>query len=270
MPDASPRCDTRYPVVLVHGAGFRDDSRLYDYWGRIPETLRAQGARVYFGGQDAWGTVADNAATIKDTIERVLAETGAAKVNLIAHSKGGLDCRYMISQLGMADKVASLTTMATPHHGSRTMEWLTKLPRVIHWLLALFVNFFFRLLGDTRPRFYEASRGFSQSAAARFNEENPDQSGVYYASYTSIMRGFWSHWLFAWTWLIINAIEGPNDGMCTAASAQWGDFKGVIEGSTRTGVSHGDNVDMRRTDIPGADILGVYVGMAAELKERGL
>src|SRR5438874_2494875 len=40
------------------------------------------------------------------------------KVNLVAPSMGGLDCRDMISSLGMADKVASLTTVGTPHHGS--------------------------------------------------------------------------------------------------------------------------------------------------------
>ena len=40
------------------------------------------------------------------------------KIHIIAHSMGGLDSRYMISKLGMADRVLSLTTISTPHHGS--------------------------------------------------------------------------------------------------------------------------------------------------------
>ncbi len=42
----------------------------------------------------------------------------ARKVNLIAHSMGGLDARYAICQLGLADRVASLTTIGTPHLGT--------------------------------------------------------------------------------------------------------------------------------------------------------
>lgn len=44
-------CATRYPILLVHGTGFRDWKRL-GYWGRIPELLRRRGAQVCFGGQD--------------------------------------------------------------------------------------------------------------------------------------------------------------------------------------------------------------------------
>ena len=29
-------CNTRYPIVLVHGLGFRDDAPLIKYWGKIP------------------------------------------------------------------------------------------------------------------------------------------------------------------------------------------------------------------------------------------
>ena len=47
----------------------------------------------------------------------VLRETGAEKVNIIAHSKGGLDSRWAITKLGLAPQVASLTTINTPHRG---------------------------------------------------------------------------------------------------------------------------------------------------------
>ena len=42
----------------------------------------------------------------------------ARKVNIIAHSMGGLDARYAIAKLGLADRVASLVTIGTPHLGT--------------------------------------------------------------------------------------------------------------------------------------------------------
>ena len=56
-------CATRYPVLFIHGTGFRDRQRL-GYWGRIPQALQARGARVFFGGQDSWATVEQNAALL--------------------------------------------------------------------------------------------------------------------------------------------------------------------------------------------------------------
>ncbi|MBN1699577.1 MAG: hypothetical protein JW881_18805, partial [Spirochaetales bacterium] len=101
---------TRYPVMLVHGAGFRDDNPNYNYWGRIPEKLKTLGADIHYSGQDAWGSIENNAEIVKKNVLRVLGETGAEKINLIAHSKGGLEARYMISRLAMGTHVASLTT----------------------------------------------------------------------------------------------------------------------------------------------------------------
>ena len=42
-------CETRYPILLVHGTGFRDVKGI-SYWGRIPKALKAHGAAVFFGG----------------------------------------------------------------------------------------------------------------------------------------------------------------------------------------------------------------------------
>ena len=90
----------KYPLLMVHGMGFRDN-RVIGYWGRIPKALEKCGAEVFFGGQDSNGSIEGNAAQLKKTIEAVLRQTGAEKVNIIAHSKGGLEARYLISTMGM-------------------------------------------------------------------------------------------------------------------------------------------------------------------------
>ena len=55
------RCATKYPLVLIHGAGFRD-LKWPVYWGRIPGELEKHGAAVRYGLQDCWASVETNAA----------------------------------------------------------------------------------------------------------------------------------------------------------------------------------------------------------------
>ena len=124
-------CETKYPLLLVHGIFFRDWERL-SYWGRIPQALGRVGASVFYGGQQSSASLEASAAELAARIRGVLAQTGAEKVNIIAHSKGGLDARYAISRLGMGPQVASLTTVNTPHWGSALA---TKLMRVAPDLL---------------------------------------------------------------------------------------------------------------------------------------
>ena len=108
---------TRFPIVLVHGLGMKDTFFMKS-WGWIDRILRVQGYTVYKSSVDGFGTVAGNAAQLKEEIRKIHEETGAEKVNIIAHSKGGLDAKYMIQQMDMAKRVASLTTLCTPHKGS--------------------------------------------------------------------------------------------------------------------------------------------------------
>lgn len=261
------RCRTKYPLILVHGVGSRDDWRV-SYWGRVPEQLRAQGAKVYLGGQEAWGVLPRNAALLCRTIRRVLAQTGAQKVNIIAHSKGGLEARMAISQLGMAPYVASLTTISTPHRGSRAIDIFYKVPKALYQLAGLVVDGVFLVMGDSSPDFYRASRELSTYECARFNRENPEMPGVFYQSYAAVMAGGLSDPMFALTNPVISLLEGENDGLVSVRSARWKNFRGTIASSGYRGVSHMDIVDRRRKER-GFDSLEFYLNLVQELRDRG-
>lgn len=60
----------------------------------------------------------DSAGELDARIRQIVRETGCGKVNIIAHSKGGLDCRYALAKLGTDQYTASLTTINTPHRGA--------------------------------------------------------------------------------------------------------------------------------------------------------
>ncbi|MBR4557594.1 MAG: triacylglycerol lipase, partial [Clostridiales bacterium] len=88
--------DLKYPLLMVHGMGFRDRKHLC-YWGRVPQTLESHGAKVFFGHQDSVGSVEGNAEIIAKSLDKALELTGAEKVNIIAHSKGGIEARYLVN-----------------------------------------------------------------------------------------------------------------------------------------------------------------------------
>jgi hypothetical protein len=62
-------------------------------------------------------------AALKDAIEEILKQsTHSTRAHIIAHSRGGLDARWVIAQPGMADKIVSLTTIGTAHRGTTFMS----------------------------------------------------------------------------------------------------------------------------------------------------
>jgi triacylglycerol lipase len=245
------------------------DLKYFNYWGRIPRELIRNGATIYYGNQEAVGTIASNAEDLRNNILAALEETGAEKVNIIAHSKGGLDSRYAISRLGMADKVASLTTISTPHRGCRFVDKACRLPEGLYRGVAKFFDNAFRKLGDKRPDFYTATRQFATADSDAFNLSTPDAPGVYYQSYMTKMRSAASDPVLALPWLMIKPLEGDNDGLVSIDSAVWGEFQGVLESGSRRGISHGDIIDLKRADYKGFDVLETYVGIVSDLKDKG-
>ena len=121
---------TKWPVLLVHGLFYRED-----YWGRVPGVLRREGAVVLCPRHQSTARVAQSGGQLARLIREAAREGG--KVNLIAHSKGGLDSRWAISREGAAPYVASLTTVNTPHRGCLFVDkLLDKLPRPLQRSIA--------------------------------------------------------------------------------------------------------------------------------------
>lgn len=107
------------PVVLVNGAF----ESTYVNWSMLAPRLRAEGYCVFgldygnFGGLHQAGPMRESAREIGAFVDRVRAATGAAKVDLVAHSEGGLVSLYFINQLDGADKVAIMVGLAPITNG---------------------------------------------------------------------------------------------------------------------------------------------------------
>ena len=263
-------CRTRYPLLMVHGVFFRD-FRYVNYWGRIPRELTRNGATVYYGGQQSAAAVEDSGKELAARIRRIVEETGCGKVNIIAHSKGGLDSRAAIARQGMAPYVASLTTVNTPHRGCIFAEYLLeKIPAAARQKIADTYNAALKRLGDERPDFLAAVTDLTASACEKRNVVTPDATGVFYQSVMSYCRRA-QHGKFPlnMTYPIVKHFDGLNDGLVAVDSARWGERFTLLEPKGKRGISHGDVVDLNRENIPGFDVREFYVSLAADLKRRG-
>ena len=266
---------TKYPILMVHGVGFRD-LKWPLYWGRIPAALASTGAVLFYGQQDCWARIEDNAKTIKARIRQILDETNSDKLNIIAHSKGGLEARMAASSLGMGEYIASITTIGTPHRGSKTIDKLLKAPDSLFNIASFAVDNWIGLIGDTKPNFYAVCKDFSTEYAETFNKENPDVPGIFYQSFAGIMRTPLSDINLSTANAVIKMIEGENDGLVSVESAKWGESFTLLTGRTNRGISHYDEIDFRRSPLSSkrsgdgiADICDVYIAIVKDLADRG-
>lgn len=264
-------CQTRYPILMVHGVFFRD-FRFFQYWGRIPKELVRNGACVYYGNQQSAASVAANGEELAERIREIVAKTGCEKVNIIAHSKGGLDCRYAISKMGVAPLTASLTTINTPHRGCLFADYLlSKIPDKVCRGVALRYNLTLRRLGDGHPDFLKAVNNLTASFCEELNRTVPDVPGVYYQSVGSTMsRPRSGRFPLNMAYPLVKHFDGANDGLVSLESAKWGERFVELNPPAKRGISHGDMIDLNRENIKGFDVREFYVQLVRELKEKGL
>jgi pimeloyl-ACP methyl ester carboxylesterase len=130
---ASVFAQVSYPTILVHGIASSAAT-----WATLAATLQQKGllyddcfavasADIDFCAMDFTGAgLPDGNQTdfmtegqlLGTSITNLLNVTGASKVNLIAHSMGGLVSRAAIERYGHANDVDLFLTVGTPHQGS--------------------------------------------------------------------------------------------------------------------------------------------------------
>ena len=256
---------TRYPIILVHGIVLKD-IMFFKAFGRIEKLLKRKGYRVFTAKTDGFGRIETNAEQLKNYIERVLKDTGAQKVNLIAHSKGGLDSKYMIQSLGMEDAVASLTTLCTPHKGSPVASFLLRLPRPVTKFIAFWINLWYRIFGDKKPdalgvcRQLQAVDGI-EAEAVDFSDK------VYCQSYSTTLDKGRDDFVMGIPLMVSRHMEkAPTDGLVSVESSKFGEYKGECVDES---VSHSEIVDFLAGKDKKEKIYAFYIGLCEELSAMG-
>jgi triacylglycerol lipase len=223
-------------------------------------------------------------------IVRALGELHAERVNVLAHSMGGLDSREAI-RLGLGDRIASLTTISTPHGGSRLGDLALDLGQGVEQEgINAFVSFiganFSSVAKDSHLR--AAFESLAVRNAAAFKASHPDDPRVFYQSWagvagvagiidpkdddacehkrfggkrvSGIMHGFL---------LPMAAVIGrtPQDTLVTVASAKHGEFRGCMPADHLEQV--GDALSDGTHRITGFNRVRFYRLLAFDLAVRG-
>jgi len=275
--DPAPLPPGKIAVVLAHGLGGSADS----FDPAIVAAIEADGHAVLRTEVPGVDGVQQRAAALGPQIDAFLGQTGATRVHIIAHSMGGLDARYLISTMGYASKVASLTTMSTPHRGSPLADvalgltdgdQAAALDALVQWLGQVDPDALDRALHD-----------LSETYAPVFNAANPDAAGVRYQSYAGFstpdgidnpnaaaactgapvpepdkMRAL----LVLPATIVAHGTERrPNDGVVNVSSSTWTGFQGCIP------ADHLDETTIRQPGETGLDTPAFYKALVTRLAQ---
>lgn len=238
------------PVVLVHGLfGFARigvPGMRFHYFRGIVKHLESLGCHVHAVRLPPYASVPARAKRLVAAIEALPHE----RVDLIAHSLGGLDARYALAHLGLDKRVRSLVTIGTPHHGTPIADLALTGPLGMgHKVL--------RAIGLP----IEALEWLSTEALVRFNRDVPDVAGVRYAC---VVGGMHRPTSVIPIPLIaghayLKRTSGVNDGLVPVQSQYWGEVLAEIEADHFAQV--GWRFSMRGT----FDALGLYAFIIARL-----
>lgn len=276
-----------YPIILVHGFFGFDKVGPLDYWYKLKPALVADGHDVHIASMDPFNSTYVRGPQLLKQVKQVLASTGAARVNLVAHSQGGLDSRWVAVKL--PGKIASVTTVASPHLGAYIADVLLK--RTGTWTKAIAEAF----LKALAPKVYgdpandtsiKASLEFMETKSVKkFNAAYPNQAGVAYYSIggrsdkhdggstcqAPMAPAFISKYdkvkdpieplLYLTAKVLQESFMNPksNDGVIQTGSTKWGTWLGCIP------ADHFDQVGHLFGDSPGSGNTFNHVTFYGEL-----
>lgn len=257
----------RYPVYLVHGIGFTSKNLTFNYWEGVMPVLDKLGVQYFQSSQPAFGLIADNAAILKrDILVYLAAHPETEKVHIIAHSRGGLESRWMITHLDMADKVASLSMLATPHRGSPAADYIYERVGSREHLLVKTLGAYLALKGEDHSDAYSSGLQLTTGNMAAFNALVPNVPGVYYQSWSAVIDETYQSPVWTGIARVLEKQEGPNDGLVSTESARWGIYRGAIQGASHAGI-----INLKRFDGEHClDTAAFYRDLLGELAEMGL
>ena len=264
-------CKTKYPLLLVHGVFFRD-YKYFQYWGRIPDELTKNGAVIYYGNHQSASSVKNSSQELYERIKCIIKETGCEKVNIIGHSKGGLDSKYLLTYPDIEKYVASITTINTPHYGCLFTDYIfSKMSKETLESIARKYNDVLLKMGDKNPDFIAATRDLTTDTCKELNKEIHLNPNIFCQSIGSkLNKVITGAFPLNYTSLFVKRFDGNNDGLVGENSFSWGNKYTFLDSKDRRGISHGDVIDLTRENLTNFDVREFYVGLVKELKNIGL
>lgn len=256
------------PVVFLHGFGIGASFRRGGHLHKEAMHLRSRGVKAIAPNVSPYNTVRARTVLWHDRLTEVLEATGADRLLLITHSMGGLDARYLISEMGWHEVVDVLVTVSAPHRGSSIASLILDQPDAVRSWLADMADWVGRhVLEDGSANLMQALTELTpEYMKETFNPAVPDHPDVEYWSYgceagrgTSIpidpLFRYFNNYLYE--------REGLNDGIVSVQSARWGQYLGTVE------ADHARQVGLSSTLAAPFDSNEFYASIAERFADEG-
>jgi len=145
---------------------------------------------------------------------------------------GGLDARLAIEKYGLGERCLSLTTLATPHHGSPLADWVVKAWSAGGLSSVPGLQDALQILGGDIAAVQSLTTGYVDGV---FNAEVPDDNRVKYFSlgfYIPSPAILYASAAPIWVMhdLLGRAGYEKNDGPVPTDSSRWGTYLGSMPG----------------------------------------
>ena len=223
---------------------------LVEYWNGVREHLKSKGCTILVAKVPPFAGIETRALALHNFILKSVPKLRKSnnvpndqpvKINLVAHSMGGLDCRYLIHLLNnrkiihnikpkpnsnndsnndsniilktttLPYQIVSLTTISTPHRGTSAADFAMN-----YTPTSIITNYF--------PSIFQLTTSYMKN----FNNLVKDDPNVRYFSYGATFTPNPAS-MFLITWKIVYDNEGDNDGLVSLSSCKWGKFIGYLD-----------------------------------------
>jgi triacylglycerol lipase len=258
-----------YPVLICHGYGgfsmLMKPSPIHDSCMR----LRSYGIHAFAPNIVPYAKIDVRAEQWAEVIVQLKQKYGYDKLNVVAHSMGGLDMRHAITHCSMAGSVASLTTIAAPHRGTSLADIILTTPDLVKEKLSEWMNWLGENIFPSKKS--NAAAAVEQLTTTyvteEFNPNTPDIDEVQYFSVTAAVGKGTKHPLnpiYRVQNQLIYQREGMNDSFVTINSALWGEHLGTW------GVSHLEQIDIQVSKERKPLVEDLWKEIANNLQRKGL
>ena len=257
-PETSPPTTHKpYPIILAHGfSGFHNIGPLNYFYG-VEDALSKDGHQVFVTQVDPYNSSEVRGQQLLQQVQSILGDTSSEKVNLVCHSQGALDCRYVANKIGK--QIGAVIMVAGVNRGDYVADVASGAVQgpagdAVQLLLTLFGDGVLDPGGNPNTDAKAAIAQLTTAGCDAFNAKYPDDPNVAYFSIAGRSENgsgdidcgsareapFVEKWdqvkgpvnaLLSGTASLIDGSSSPpptNDGLVTVASARWGTFLGCV------------------------------------------
>lgn len=258
----------KYPLFMCHGyggiAGFVRPTPIHSPC----MMLREHGIHAFAPNIVPYASIDTRAAQWTEKIEQLKEQYGYEKFNVVGHSMGGLDMRYAISKLNISDSVASLTTIATPHHGTSLAELVLNTPGVLKEKLGEVFDWFGEsLFPQAKSNAVAAVEQLTRTYITKtFNPAVPDHEDVTYFSFSAAVGRGTNHPLntiYRYQNAHIYKHEGLNDSFVSVESSIWGEHIQTVP------LSHLEQLDIQVSKDRKKYVEHFWLDLVENLQKKG-